>query len=356
MLFLAPYPNKDTIKDGMYSRIKSIDMLFTDTHRVYISGSYTKVWKKNVIVKKDDLEYFQLNGILHFFSVLRLLYSCKHVYCHSVQNCWPFFFVLLFSKKKLILDAHGVCPEEELLYSNNRIIWFLYRIVEHVVFSKSLAVICVTNKMKQHFEKRYPKYRGEYIIYSILPNTIPTKINTNELNEYKNDKIINVIYSGGIAAWQNIDLMLSYISKLPFGMCKITLLVSNPSFIKEKIKKMNIIRNDLIVDSVQPEELCVFYKNADYAFVLRDDNIVNNVANPTKIVEYLSYGIIPIVLSENIGDYKDRGYEYVFVEDFINHPIKPSSCSIRNVEIARTMINENRIVNLRNKLEVIWGN
>lgn len=59
------------------------------------------------------------------------------------------------------------------------------------------------------------------------------------------------------------------------------------------------------------------YQTAHYGFVLRDDITVNNVACPTKLVEYLQYGILPILLTPNIGDFAARGMEYLPLEDLL---------------------------------------
>ena len=53
-------------------------------------------------------------------------------------------------------------------------------------------------------------------------------------------------------------------------------------------------------------------------FVLRDDVLVNRVACPTKLLEYIQYGVLPIVLSDAIGDFKELGYKYIGLDDFVN--------------------------------------
>ena len=53
------------------------------------------------------------------------------------------------------------------------------------------------------------------------------------------------------------------------------------------------------------------YPRCSYGFVLRDDIAVNNVACPTKLIEYLQYGIVPILHTERIGDFAALGMQYV---------------------------------------------
>ena len=41
---------------------------------------------------------------------------------------------------------------------------------------------------------------------------------------------------------------------------------------------------------------------ADFGLLLRENNIVNNVASPTKFAEYLMAGL-PVIISNGIGDF-----------------------------------------------------
>jgi len=70
------------------------------------------------------------------------------------------------------------------------------------------------------------------------------------------------------------------------------------------------------VDSVPRHSIFEYYDRASLGFVLRDDSLVNRVACPTKLVEYMCAGIIPIVEQPLIGDFYERGYEYILVDEF----------------------------------------
>lgn len=78
---------------------------------------------------------------------------------------------------------------------------------------------------------------------------------------------------------------------------------------------------------------------AHYGFILRDKHILNRVAAPTKMVEYLFFGIIPIVKYEEIGDVLKLGYEYIsYKSDLSNLEPKKSK---KNENIAMTLLNRN---------------
>lgn len=69
--------------------------------------------------------------------------------------------------------------------------------------------------------------------------------------------------------------------------------------------------------------------------------IVNKVACPTKLIEYLEHGIIPIVLQPEIGDFNKMGYRYILNDDFLegkipNHDVL-EQMKIENYKILETL-------------------
>lgn len=48
-------------------------------------------------------------------------------------------------------------------------------------------------------------------------------------------------------------------------------------------------------------------------FLLREATLFNEVATPTKLVENITYGIVPAVLSPDIGDFLQYGYRYLLI-------------------------------------------
>ena len=109
---------------------------------------------------------------------------------------------------------------------------------------------------------------------------------------------------------------------------------------KEKFSDKNISLENVDIRGVKAEELANYYKKAHYGFVLRDDIPVNNVACPTKLVEYMNYGIIPIVLSDEIGDFKDIGFENLSVNNIVKN-LSPKK-SIHNRDLIKNLYSESK--------------
>lgn len=346
LLFLAPYPNEHNIKDGMISRVNAIDSFFKNDYRTYLHVSLSQ-FKKSKHKIEGNVEAYELNIFYHFITIFKILNSAKIIYSHSIYMSlfvWPF---IIFFKNLFVLDAHGAVPEEELYFKGNKKKSFYYTFVERIILSRANYIICVTNAMKDHFITKFQITKNNFIIYSILPHNLTTASPNESINSKLNDSTINIIYSGGVSPWQNIDLMLKTIEDNQSPNIKYTILTGDLDIILKKISTYNIDLKNIEINSVLPSELVGYYKKADYAFILRDDNIVNNVANPTKLVEYLFYGIIPIVLSPKIGDYLNLGYEYLSIDKFNTSIIKPSSKSLKNITIAKDLIASNNNVNIR---------
>jgi glycosyltransferase involved in cell wall biosynthesis len=352
ILFLAPYPTPENCKDGAISRVNAIDNMFKGNKRIYWDVALFKHWHKEHRIE-NEVDIFQLNSFLHCLFIIKGLLSINKIYSHSILGCLGIFYVLPFIHKCIVLDAHGVVPEEIGIYSEKRK-WLktFLNCLEYYVIKKTILIICVTNRMKSHYQKKYTWYEGNYMVYNTLPKIILDNIDEQAIKKAKSSSDITIIYSGGISPWQNIDLMLESIKKCTNKSITYILLVSNPEYVKRKLEQYEL--NGVTVISVMPQELKKYYEKADYAFVLRDDNIVNRVANPNKIVEYLANGILPIVLTKEIGDYSSRGFEYLDLEEYINNVKKPLSLSTKNIAIARDLINENARLNIIDTILGLW--
>ena len=98
------------------------------------------------------------------------------------------------------------------------------------------------------------------------------------------------------------------------------------------------MQNDhLLIDSRSNEEIYKEYLDCDFGFLLRDDTIVNNVACPTKMMEYLRFGIVPILKSDHIGNFREYGLKYVSIEDF-NRGIVPDAEERKKIALSNLKI------------------
>lgn len=334
IVFVANYPDENTIKEGMSQRVMAIDKHFSADRRTYLSVSHRFYKKKEIHIISENAVQYRCNLFLHFFFIVRLLAKSKFVYFHSMYNVFPVFPCLLFIKsdKRLILDVHGVVPEENKFIGRN-FRAMLFGFVEKYLFGRLYLAISVTDVMSAFYKEKYPACKMDQITYPILPSNV---INDKyAVQDIVSEEVINVIYSGNLQAWQNIDLMVDMISSNLSPFVKYDILTGDPErMIQVLTDKGLVINENLSVNSVTPEALAEYYAKAHYGFILRDDIIVNRVACPTKVIEYMHYGMIPIVKSENIGDFYNLGYEHIAMNDFKLSAIKVQKSKKNNLIIA----------------------
>lgn len=296
---IAQYPDIDNEKDGMIQRIAAMDDVMKNQDRVYIDISFFRNWilKKNVI--DEHLIYYRMNIILYWWYIFYFCFKAKICYIHSIYNSLKIIPVYFFHRK-VITDMHGVVVDE-LRMGNARIKALLYSAVEYIVMNKGRMFIAVTEEMKRHFCYKYNVESDKFLVISIFTHNVEgdaEKVHSNNA----------LIYSGNIQKWQCIDRLLEFIRKTQTKY-KWIILSGAKDYFRDKLS------SDIIVKSVKPSEVHNYYDVSDFGVVLRENNIVNNVACPTKLIEYIANDLIPVVYSPKIGDFYSYGYKYLLQSD-----------------------------------------
>lgn len=333
ILIISEYSNNENIKDGMIRRISEIDKkIEKEVKRIYLDISFRKNLKKEVRIE-GNLEVYKVNFFKEYFFIKNEIKKNDTIYIHSLYNYLKIHFFNT-KNKKIILDVHGIVPEE-VEFLGNKFKSKVLNYFERKLFKKIKKIIFVTKQMENFYRKKYPEnlWKIESHIFPIMENKgYNSKKKLTNLPANISNKTI-VIYSGNIQKWQNIDLMIDIISKNLSKEIYYIILTGQKAEMINKIQEKRILEECYLVESVLPEELPNYYEIANYGFVLRDSHILNRVSNPTKLGEYLDYGIIPIVKLEEIGDYKKLGYEYITVDNF--NTSLPKIKSKKNLEIMK---------------------
>jgi hypothetical protein len=226
--------------------------------------------------------------------------------------------------KKTIIDLHGAVPEETIL--QGRKVWArVYDFLEGIIIRKANLVIGVSNSMLAHIEEKHHSTIKHKCVLPIFDFTITEPIESKWQNERK-----AIIYSGGSDKWQNVDLMLNVISKYQENY-NFTILTGDLETFKLKLIEKGLDKK-VFLTSVSKNEVYAYYKTSDFGFLLRDESVVNSVSCPTKLVEYMSYGVIPIVLQPQIGDFQKKGFSYILLDRL--HPSSmPESNTLRKMQM-----------------------
>ncbi len=334
--FISTFPRDGNFRDGYYRRVDFVDQVFEDSTRLHLDIRFRTNFRKSVIKKDRNTSVIHLNAILHFFLITSILRNSSIVYIHSVAKIPSILFSLLIIKNTvpIAIDFHGIFAEE-LQLSGKIFKAYLYSWIERFCFSISSLNIYVTEAMKTHFRQKYPYYSGSETIFVPYDSSIDRDliISVEDIRQLLNikDSDIVIIYSGNCQRYQNVELMLDYIKGHDHPGYKFIFLTGQPEIMNQLISNSAVPSRMIRVLSVDPKELKSYYELAHFGLIFRDDILVNRVANPTKLAEYLQYGIVPIVKLVDIGDYARFNYDYISYLELSNDLTPGKSAKNRDI-------------------------
>ncbi len=229
----------------------------------------------------------------------------------------------LFKNTPLIADLRGVLREELLLHAKGKINKLIiakirtagFDYMKQYVCRESEHIFCVSNSFS-YYLKENAKVDGDKI--TVVPTCADTNIFGYDQLKYEKmrtnlgikDRIV-FIYSGSLEPWQKVKETVELFKniKQDIKQAFLLFLVTEP----EKAKDIftNISTEDYLITSAKYSEVSSYLNAADIGVLLRERHIVNKVAAPVKIGEYLCCGL-PILVSPDIGDSESqiRGYGF----------------------------------------------
>lgn len=302
----APYPSNEQLKDGYYQRVASIDGLIKDRKRLYI-GLYFKKYFFPKYRRKDNLSEIHANIIYILFSWIYCLIFCKKIYFHSVIEATKGFPIIFF--KQTFIDLHGVVPEE-MRFVKRFFLANVFEFVEFFVLKRAHKIISVTNSLKYAIQSKYPNLKNN--VFIVLP-IFPSGFDENSDDNF--DDRDGFIYAGGTQPWQNVDKILRFSSTID-EFNGYLLVGSKDRLYSSYYKEFGEIFERWTIDSVSPSEIPKYYKMVKFGFLIRDESIVNRVACPTKLVEYIKYGVVPVMAFNELGDFMQNGLKFFDINDF----------------------------------------
>ena len=367
LIVFAHYPSqKEANCSGMLARFLSIDSIFEDIPRYYIESTLSTFKQTIYTILRDLKHHNYLNAMTKYKNVKRMFYVKKStlekmcedanvIYVQTIYNMLniPVEIIKNFGHK-MFFDIHGCFVEESeyLGWSQRKI--SRQKEYEKQIFKYVKNFVCVSQNMVDFYKDKFSSSKDAN--YMILPIFSLNK--DAKCSKICDDKKINIIYPGGCDKWQNSELMVETIAKLQdnkeYHFAIYTKQIKEFSKLLDKysIKNVNL-------EYKSQKELWSEYKKYHFGFLLRDDIIVNKVACPTKLIDYLQNGIIPIVLQPEIGDFNKFGYKYILLTDFIEGKI-PNEEEQEKMRKVNFEIIQNLSINVeysKNKLlSMILGN
>lgn len=186
--------------------------------------------------------------------------------------------------------SQGVWPEESKMRHNSKIRFLICNTIERIALKHAQYLFFVSDAMRSFYEKKYRlSFNNKYYI-------MPCSNDVMHKEAFVNKKYSNNVfcYVGGTSVWQCFEETIELYSKIEQVLVNSKLLL----LVKDKKKAIDLINKYKVknyeIDYVDLSELPSRLSEVKFGFVLRKNDPVNYVATPTKVLTYISSGVIPI--------------------------------------------------------------
>ncbi|MBC7553808.1 MAG: hypothetical protein H7257_07495 [Taibaiella sp.] len=308
---------------------------------VWIVGSFREYFEESAKSKIESLRkrcphisVKMINGIgrLKNFPIMNLLsanrsklgkdvpviYHCRGEWAAQ----WALKLRKLFPLDKVVLDVRGYWPAESIyrygiddpsvasganLVEYNAALAFLKSTIEQVD-----SVTTVSNELKSLLIAEVSAPADT----SVVPCCVSEIVADTQRGEFRkswgvSDDEILLVYSGGTASYQHLeDLTIPFLKLLAAKNAKIKLVFFSSELEKIKLMLQNAGMNtdDIILKSYAQKEVGYALTACDAGILIRKPTLVNRVANPVKIAEYLAAGL-PVIIEKGVGGVSKELFE-----------------------------------------------
>lgn len=302
-------PMDDKPREGYHQRVATVDSYLNARNRVYIKinpaigeGQSLRQLGPGCL----ELEIGQQYGV----SVIHLFRRAVAIYSHSIFPLLSEQVRHLASLRggKLIVDMHGVVPEETAFMGDSDRAQVLGQLESWAVLEADV-LIHVTRRMAKHFGAKYPWTDAINIVSPIFPETPHAELKGRQPDG-------TVVYAGGAQAWQMVDSIVEAV-QASLRAYTTRILTHEPEIFRQKFiaRGTQISEDRLSIYAARPAEVRAVYAQSSYGILCRERHVLNQVACPTKLIEYLSFGVLPIMGTPEVGDFADLGMRYATMDE-----------------------------------------
>lgn len=195
--------------------------------------------------------------------------------------------------RNIIVWIQGIVPEEALMKGYAMYRYWVHSLLEYITLRKSKLIFLCSDAMKKHYEKKYHLNLSKKVF--IMPCFNEISISDKAFSDSRKISENNFVYIGSLSAWQCFEETLQVYKKIE-SKSKVETRIYIYTYEQEKafkLLKKYAIKN-YVVDFLPSNQLGNVLGKFKYGFVLRKNHIVNRVATPTKLSNYIAHGIIPI--------------------------------------------------------------
>lgn len=269
---------------------------------IAVTSTYLKIIKKSIESAGSNCKIW--DGVSRINKKDYLIFD----------ECKTAILYILKGYNNIIVWIQGVVPEEALMKGYAKYRYIIHSILEYITLCRAKVVFFCSNEMRTHYESKYRLVLSNKSF--IMPCFNEDDISNNDFfrtNKYKNNSFL---YVGTLNVWQCFEETVQIYKEIEQRTDKKTYLyVYTPDQDKAiRILEKYQIKN-YTLDYLPADKLGKKLGEFKYGFVLRKDNIVNRVATPTKLSNYIAHGVIPIYSDclRSFHEYKKKSNGFAVV-------------------------------------------
>jgi len=344
------------IESQVVSLIEEITKTNDNDFTLISFGISSFVKKNNRLVNYEKINRgFALNTIYLFFYLLKNANKFDIIHVRSYLPMIAVIYCKLFRKMKIIFDPRGVYPEEIFyLFKKKNIAYYIFAWNERFFCKFSDAIIVVSQKFKDFYLKKYnlnerkifviPTFCQELSVFNNKENILEINL---KRDFFHNESSMIFGFSGSYGNWQLTDFVFDFFNLVQDNIENAVFVIfsKEEEAFKQKFMSMNFSKECFFVKSLNKLEMRRYMKQIDYGILFRDNDVVNQVAAPIKVKDYLSSGV-PIIMTPNIGD--DSQFIVDYKIGYIIEDLTPTSMLkvINEIKNKKLQIDKDKLINL----------
>ncbi len=215
----------------------------------------------------------------------------------------------LFRGSTLVLDLRGAFVQELVLKGSIRKNGSIYRLLswmERRSFAMADKILAVSENLALLVQETVEPKETISVIPCCVDSIFleETDRSSTELNL---DHNFVVVYAGSQSSWNLVDPMIDLfqaIIELENSAHFLFLTLRTTEAI-EAFKRRDLAPNLFTVMAVDQKRIQDYLSLGDLGLLLRENNVVNQVASPVKLGEYLASGV-PVCITPHVGDLPEQ--------------------------------------------------
>jgi glycosyltransferase involved in cell wall biosynthesis len=288
-----------------YNAPDNVLVMYYCHYRDLLNGRNSK-FKKDITRNYPGLRIIPIIRTIRFSSILKFiqlnlqipLWRNCIIHCRGESAFSEINQYKISKKVKLVLDLRGLWSHEFFLHrgigdinSLDQKDFLLFKEIERNILNcitKADGVSFVSSQLRDYFRDRGCSPQSE-IVVPCLTRDLNNKIKTK-----KDSDFYRIVYLGTDRPYQHLqDMGLPFMKILLESSDNIVFKIISKDLesIRKKIELLGMKFDKIELKEVDRSQVITEMQDCDLALLLRRSSIINLVASPVKIGEYLSIGL-----------------------------------------------------------------